>query len=584
MLGTTPWGAVVAGPGGLMSQVSFAASLVSSLVVDASTGSGTPTFTRADATPCASHTDFEGIVRVVPANAARFQGNRLVYNQCPTPSNTLASGSNKNLTVTAGTWMVSMGAGTGVLTFSGTAGATGTLTADASKRTVKVFSGLSAGTLIATASVATVVDIQYENATGRTDVVNPSEYVSVGVLSSPYQGAGVDGLLYTPYLNGNTVASNVVTAGTGAWIKQGVAGVSASAPVDAAGPLGYLAEGSRTNAGLQSESLATTWTVSSGTDMNAVTDNFYIAPSGATTMSKALSPKATNSTHYLSQAFTWTAAIYTVSAYIRYVNKQWVSIVTNDGTTTRGASFDVLNGVAGALTASATSTIKPTGLAGVYRVTMTHGANTAAAAGTVRISLNNTDTATLESWNAAGTELAGVWGVQWEIGAFASSYIPTVASAVTRAADDLSYPVAGNVNTSASSFYLEYVPSTLANTNGTLLEGTGGITGLTIAVGSSGTAFRTIVRNGANRGDFGGPTALVVGSLFKNSVSLGSSPAAAINGTLQTLNSTPAQSDWGASFSLVRMIGTSHPYGTIRNVRIWPTALTAAQLQAITLP
>ena len=47
----------------------------------------------------------------------------------------------------------------------------------------------------------------------------PSEYVSVGVLSAPYHGAGVDGVKYFDYANGNTVDANgVVTEAQGAAI------------------------------------------------------------------------------------------------------------------------------------------------------------------------------------------------------------------------------------------------------------------------------------------------------------------------------------------------------------------------------
>lgn len=61
---------------------------------------------------------------------------------------------------------------------------------------------------------------QHEDKTGNPDK-NPSPYVSVGVLSSPYHGLGVDGkkLLTNsagqPVFNGNSVSGNVVTERTG---------------------------------------------------------------------------------------------------------------------------------------------------------------------------------------------------------------------------------------------------------------------------------------------------------------------------------------------------------------------------------
>jgi hypothetical protein len=53
-----------------------------------------------------------------------------------------------------------------------------------------------------------------ENVTGQSNQ-NPSADVSIGVLSYPYHGAGVDGVKYFTTTNGNTVASNVVTEAAG---------------------------------------------------------------------------------------------------------------------------------------------------------------------------------------------------------------------------------------------------------------------------------------------------------------------------------------------------------------------------------
>ena len=67
-----------------------------------------------------------------------------------------------------------------------------------------------------------VWEVLTENVVGQANI-NPSEPVSVGVLSAPFHGANVDGVKYFDTLNGNTVASNVVTEATGAKISSATA-------------------------------------------------------------------------------------------------------------------------------------------------------------------------------------------------------------------------------------------------------------------------------------------------------------------------------------------------------------------------
>ena len=128
-----------------------------------------------------------------------------------------------------------------------------------------------------------VVDVliarwQIENVTGQTNQ-NPSEYVSVGVASSPWFGANVDGVKYFSTLNGNTVASNVVTEATGAAINSstskfavlpGVVGSNFSTPASAATnqtgniDIRVKASASWTTAPAAAQYLAGTWNGASG--------------------------------------------------------------------------------------------------------------------------------------------------------------------------------------------------------------------------------------------------------------------------------------------------------------------------------
>jgi hypothetical protein len=141
-------------------------------------GNLTPSFTRAGSK---YHPDFEGRMYASISGEWAFRHVRRVENLWTTSSVSLANGANKSLTLAAGAYQFSMGAGTGTATFSGTGGATGTLAASASGR-VWVAKTISAGTLVVTASVADLVDLQVVSMVGVTDQTTLREYVSVGAL------------------------------------------------------------------------------------------------------------------------------------------------------------------------------------------------------------------------------------------------------------------------------------------------------------------------------------------------------------------------------------------------------------------
>jgi predicted RNA methylase len=211
----------------ILGSAAFRADLTHSLVLDA--GTGTPTFTRAT-TETGQRWDESGYLDFTAlAGEIVFKGARRVYNLCPTSSASVAVAANKTITASVGVYVVSMGAGTGTLTFTGTAtGSTGTLAASASARNSAVLTITVAGTIIATASVATCVDIQFENVTGQT-TQTASEYVSVGVESAPaYHGSMVDGVkCYDTDRSGNPITT---TTTYDAVTLNGVAGTYVSTP------------------------------------------------------------------------------------------------------------------------------------------------------------------------------------------------------------------------------------------------------------------------------------------------------------------------------------------------------------------
>lgn len=158
------------------------------------------TFTRATT---ATVTDFEGLIKNTKSGEVRFDGMRRVENLL---SNTETL-STQSVTVLAGTHVFTLGsASTGSVTFSGAA--TGTLSGNGVDRKYITLTTTAASlTITVTGSVK---QAQLENVTGQSNQ-NPSEYVSKGVLSAPYQGANVDGVQYFPYTNPNCIINGAIT-------------------------------------------------------------------------------------------------------------------------------------------------------------------------------------------------------------------------------------------------------------------------------------------------------------------------------------------------------------------------------------
>lgn len=199
--------------------------------------SGVSVFARST---IASVVDFEGLTKPVNINEARFVGSRRVENLIPL-SSSLAVSFTVNANVLAGEHVISMGPGAGTATFGGSAGVTGTLAANASSRTA-VQKTATDGVISITASVAALADLQIESVVGQSNQ-EPSDYVSAGVLTEPWHGAGVDGVKYFSTENGNTLGGIIVTEAAGDPISDAIL-------------KGFLAEGSRTNLILNSKTMA----------------------------------------------------------------------------------------------------------------------------------------------------------------------------------------------------------------------------------------------------------------------------------------------------------------------------------------
>ncbi len=563
-------------------------------------------------------------MRYALSGETRFAGARRVYNQCPaSQAFNDASWSASNVTVTANTdsapdgtltadtinftsagtsqllhggtgnvpvgrvyvasFYAKAGTKTGLFvrlfgSLSGNGGANVTLTSVYQRFSVQVdttaFTGVvdygfdcqaAAGANAASQTTGTIIawGFQIEDVTGNSNT-NPSEYVSVGVLSAPYHGANVDGVKYFSTQNGNTVASNVVTEATGAAISSSVL-------------LGYLAEGQRTNLCLQSQTFNTTWVATNvGTDATISPDT-TVAPDGTTTGDSLVEDGATNQ-HYCQQSITFTAVAQTFSVYVKASTRTWCALQLNDGTNNFQAFFQLTgNGTVGTVTGTgATATVSVVGSGGWYRCTLT--CTPLAAAGGLYIKGATADTVNSYAGSNGSTAIV-LWGAQLEAASFASTYIPTTTASVTRNADVLTYPLAGNVAGLNGACYAEItIPNTISSVEQDLVVSTTG--GAMLYKASTGQ-LSVFDGTGERKGNVLNATSSVLKTASRwdaSSITTQTFQA----GVAASVASYDGDLSPATAIGIGRSIASTELYGTVKNVRIYTSALTAAQLQAMT--
>ena len=501
--------------------------LQSTLVPGIATGSGTPTFTRSTV---ATVTDFEGLVKNVLSGEARFMGARRVRNLFSS-SATLAT---QGVTVVVGrSYRISF-SGTGTITLSGAA--TGSLAGTSGQRSAMNVVTATTTTLTCTVS-GTVTNAQCEDVTGQSNQ-NPSEYVSTGVLSAPYHGAGVDGVKYFTTNNGNTVSSNIVTEATGAAIGSG------DYYADASGPFGYVAEGARTNLCLWGRDFSNAAWVK--TNVTAVKD--ATGRDGAAAVASTLTATASNGT--CRQTVTSASATRTISCDIKRKTGTGTIEMTVDGGSTYTDITSQINGSTWA------------------RVQVTQAAVTNPSVG-FRIGT---------SGDAIYVDYFGL-----ESASFASSRIHTTTAAVTRNAGSGSYASSSNITTANGVMVLEWTPP---------------YTGMgTVALWGSyvdASNYTRIFHDGANivfrrrvsgvNYDATKALTYAAGTTYKIAARISNATGGDvfIAGVKGTNSPNTSALQLGANFSVGHDgNGANHSFAPIRNVKHYDTALTDEQVAAL---
>ena len=514
---------------------------------------GTATNTRSST---ATVVDFEGLIKNCKAGEIRETGARRVENLI-TSSSVLVSGNAITLTLAAGAYVFSMGAGasSGVATFSGTGGATGTLMQNATQR-VSDMKTISAGTLVITASVADLNNLQVELVSGQTNQ-NPSEYVTSSETS-----VGATGVKYFPYQNGNTVSNNIVTE------AQGVA-------IPATTLKGGLIEPTDTNYLLQSADFNTTWSHSNTT----VSDSGIASPIQGRNWQKLTRSNTTASSVVQSVTGIALTTGNTFSVYLKLGSGAEVGnrILFYNITTSQNLYGIILN-----LTSGNVSIIGGTGK---YSITNL-GGNAYKVSVSNLAGVTNGDTIRMYVCWTGQAVITGeyVYALDPQLNKlpYAPSLISTTTTAVTRSVDLLSYP-ATNLSTTEGAIYLEFTPT--HNSRGTVyLFGSYVDTNNYTAILHDGTSWIFRKRVAATNYD-----ATLTGSFTANynyRIAISYGPARmnlVINGTISARQTDTTALQLGASVQ-IGADGNSlqQPTGCIKNIKFYQKALSTRKMQKLT--
>lgn len=208
-------------------------------------------------------------------------------------------------------------------------------------------------------------------------------------------------------------------------------------------PRGLLIEEQRTNLLLRSEEFDNAaWTKT----RSSVTANAAVSPDGTMDADKLVEDTTATATHRTFQQATKAASSLTrtFSVYLKASERTFARVQVSDNTEVVVARTDIdlsagtatAASIAGGSSISAVSArISPAGN-GWYRVELTATFDATITNPGAFVFLCNS----LSGISYTGNGASGifVWGAQWEDGSFATSYIPTVASQVTRTADQAS--------------------------------------------------------------------------------------------------------------------------------------------------
>jgi hypothetical protein len=319
---------------------------------------------------------------------------------------------------------------------------------------------------------------------------------------------------------------------------------------------------------------------------SSVSSNATSAPDGNTTADKLVEDTSLG-THIVgrSTSIAITAnTTYTASCFLKAAERTIAQCRMRLGGVNASAEINLTTGAVSAVTGEVPTSFSASAVGnGWYRVIVTA---TGDATATADINIRLCDAAGSNSYTGNGTSGIYIWGAQLEAGSFATSYIPTVASQVTRAADNASMlgdNFATWFNFSQGTFNATW---DVGGVDTTVRRGVWGITdtgnqrlalrALDVAasqpIAAVGTGTSVVSLNGV---------AYSANIPVKVAVAYGSNMALSQNGAAAVTDSSTA-SIAGASFFIGNTSAGNNLNGHIRSISYYSARLPNATLQTLT--
>jgi hypothetical protein len=416
------------------------------------------------------------------------------------------------------------------------------------------------------------------NAASTTGTGSLGVFTSANGLTSTYTGDGTSGI----YIFGAQLSDS---ASVDPYVYQPVAAPTSTAyygprfdydPVTLA-PKGLLIEEQRTNLFTYSEQFDNAdWTKGN----TSITANTVVAPDGTLT-GDALVENTANTTHVVFQNKTVSAGTFTASVYAKAAGRTKFQFSSISGGFP-GATFDLTAATATVVGSTTSASITSVGN-GWFRCTATR----TLAAGTDQCQIRLNDAAGASTYTGDGTSGIYIWGAQLEAGAFATSYIPTVASQVTRAADSASM-----IGNNFARWYVQGVGTLFANFN-TVNQGSIGVAALTGAApinnrimlyqnGSFTNYQAQVINSGSTEIQQGIPATVLGNNKFALGLSTNNS-AVSGNGSVSTTDTSciiPTTDITNLIIGAAPFAGVLN--GTIARLAFYPRRLANTELTSIT--